>query len=102
VATPIPPNRAAFTLDEIARETGGTIATPSAVTSVRGLSTDSRATEPDQAFVAIAREVRRLRRALLVGRARLRQGAVRAGERIRQKEALERLAAMPPASNFVN
>ncbi|WP_437687705.1 UDP-N-acetylmuramoyl-tripeptide--D-alanyl-D-alanine ligase [Sorangium sp. So ce176] len=54
MATPIPQNLAPFTLDELARATGGRVlrAGPDA----RGVSTDSRTIAPGAAFVALAGE----------------------------------------------
>ncbi|WP_437286519.1 UDP-N-acetylmuramoyl-tripeptide--D-alanyl-D-alanine ligase [Sorangium sp. So ce406] len=54
MATPIPQNLAPFTLDELARATGGRVlrAGPDA----RGISTDSRTIAPGAAFVALAGE----------------------------------------------
>jgi UDP-N-acetylmuramoyl-tripeptide--D-alanyl-D-alanine ligase len=53
MATPIPANSCPFTLDEIARATGGTIAGSSDAVTVRGVSIDSRSIEPGMLFVAL-------------------------------------------------
>jgi UDP-N-acetylmuramoyl-tripeptide--D-alanyl-D-alanine ligase len=55
VATPIPPNRAPFTLDEIARATGGNVVKRAATEAI-GATTDSRAVAPGNVFVALRGE----------------------------------------------
>jgi UDP-N-acetylmuramoyl-tripeptide--D-alanyl-D-alanine ligase len=60
MATPIPPNRAAFTLDEIQRETGGAVIARGllgAGSAAIGISTDTRALGQGAAFVALRGEV---------------------------------------------
>lgn len=52
MATPIPRNHAPFTLDELARATGGR-ATGDPTTRVVGVTTDSRAVAPGELFVAL-------------------------------------------------
>ncbi|AUX26079.1 UDP-N-acetylmuramoylalanyl-D-glutamyl-2, 6-diaminopimelate--D-alanyl-D-alanine ligase [Sorangium cellulosum] len=54
MATPIPQNLAPFTLDELARATGGRVLR--AGPAVRGVSTDSRTIAPGAAFVALSGE----------------------------------------------
>jgi len=54
MATPIPQNAASFTLDDIARITGGRVLRPGP--DVRGISTDTRAIAPGAAFLAITGE----------------------------------------------
>src|SRR5262245_23056601 len=58
MATPIPKNRAAFTLAELARASGGAIIAVGggAATSVTGVVTDSRAVEPGNLYVALRGE----------------------------------------------
>jgi UDP-N-acetylmuramoyl-tripeptide--D-alanyl-D-alanine ligase len=56
MATPIPPNRAAFTLAELLRETGGELAA-SGATAVSAISTDTRAIAAGACFVALRGEV---------------------------------------------
>ncbi len=54
MATPIPVNECTFTLAEIARATGGTIAAgASPALTVRGVSIDSRSVEPGELFVPL-------------------------------------------------
>jgi UDP-N-acetylmuramoyl-tripeptide--D-alanyl-D-alanine ligase len=60
MATPIPQNRASFTLEEIVRETGGTLLAGAALApgaTLTGVSTDSRAIEEGAVFVALAGEI---------------------------------------------
>lgn len=54
MATPIPQNTAPFTLEEIARATGGRVLRPGP--DARGVSTDSRAVAEGAAFVALTGE----------------------------------------------
>lgn len=54
MATPIPQNLAPFTLDELARATGGRVLRDGP--AVRGISTDSRTIAPGAAFVALVGE----------------------------------------------
>jgi UDP-N-acetylmuramoyl-tripeptide--D-alanyl-D-alanine ligase len=56
MATPIPRNRAAFTLAEILRETGGHLVAPGEP-AVTAISTDTRAMEPGACFVALRGDV---------------------------------------------
>ncbi|MBM4374199.1 MAG: UDP-N-acetylmuramoyl-tripeptide--D-alanyl-D-alanine ligase [Deltaproteobacteria bacterium] len=58
MATPIPTNRARFTLPEVFAATGGSLRGPleDAALEVAGVATDSRTLEPGQAFVALAGE----------------------------------------------
>jgi UDP-N-acetylmuramoyl-tripeptide--D-alanyl-D-alanine ligase len=56
MATPIPRNHAGFTVAEILRETGGVLAVPGAE-RVLAISTDTRAIEPGDGFVALRGEV---------------------------------------------
>lgn len=59
MATPIPPNRATFTLAEITRETGGAVIAAgrlSELEKITGISTDTRAIAPGAAFVALQGE----------------------------------------------
>jgi UDP-N-acetylmuramoyl-tripeptide--D-alanyl-D-alanine ligase len=53
MATPIPSNRCAFSLDEILSSTGGTLARTVAIADVTGVSTDTRSLEPGMLFVAL-------------------------------------------------
>jgi UDP-N-acetylmuramoyl-tripeptide--D-alanyl-D-alanine ligase len=53
MATPIPSNEACFDLGEIANETGGTVIGSAAVSSVRGVVTDSRKVQPGNLYVAL-------------------------------------------------
>jgi UDP-N-acetylmuramoyl-tripeptide--D-alanyl-D-alanine ligase len=55
MATPLPPNRAPFTLDEVLAATGGTLVAGGAC-RVEGVSTDSRHLAPGNAFVALRGE----------------------------------------------
>ncbi|HSO37231.1 MAG TPA: UDP-N-acetylmuramoyl-tripeptide--D-alanyl-D-alanine ligase [Labilithrix sp.] len=56
MATPIPSNRAALTLDAIVLATRGTIARQGSATSIVGITTDSRAVLPGGLFVALRGE----------------------------------------------
>lgn len=56
MATPLPPNRAAFTVGEIAAATGGRTVGVDGATAIRGVSTDSRAVGPGALFVALLGE----------------------------------------------
>jgi len=58
MATPIPENRAAFTLSDLLTCTGGAVQGPleQAAVHVEGISTDTRAVKPGQAFVALRGE----------------------------------------------
>lgn len=53
MATPIPKNRAAFTLEEVARATGGVLKHGDAARAIAGVAIDSRAVDPGNLFVAI-------------------------------------------------
>ncbi len=55
MATPIPTNQAAFSLDELVRATRGKVVAPSS-TEFRGISTDTRAIVPGAVFVALSGE----------------------------------------------
>ncbi len=55
MATPLPPNRAPFTLDEVLAVTGGALARGGEC-RVEGVCTDSRALSPGNAFVALRGE----------------------------------------------
>ncbi|HEU4538049.1 MAG TPA: UDP-N-acetylmuramoyl-tripeptide--D-alanyl-D-alanine ligase, partial [Polyangiaceae bacterium] len=55
MATPLPPNRAPFTLDEVLSATGGAVVAGGDC-RVEGVGTDSRALAPGQAFVALRGE----------------------------------------------
>jgi UDP-N-acetylmuramoyl-tripeptide--D-alanyl-D-alanine ligase len=55
MATPIPRNRARFTLADVARATGGRVIGDGA-TEVQGVAIDSRAVEPGNLFVALRGE----------------------------------------------
>jgi UDP-N-acetylmuramoyl-tripeptide--D-alanyl-D-alanine ligase len=57
MATPIPRNRAAFTVEEILRATGGALVTPGVAEAVTSVCTDSRAAEHGSCFVALRGEV---------------------------------------------
>ena len=60
MATPIPENRARFTVDEVARATGGVIVQGSRGAGARavvGVTSDSRSVEPGSLFVALRGEV---------------------------------------------
>jgi UDP-N-acetylmuramoyl-tripeptide--D-alanyl-D-alanine ligase len=56
MATPLPPNHARFTLEEILSATGGTVLHAGQGASVEGVSTDSRQLAPGNAFVALRGE----------------------------------------------
>lgn len=56
MATPIPTNSAQFTLDELARATGGALRSAAPDASVRGVVIDSRAVQPGTLFVALRGE----------------------------------------------
>jgi len=56
MATPIPKNRAAFTLDEVLAATGGVLIAPGAGAQVTGVSTDTRTIGEGAAFVALRGE----------------------------------------------
>lgn len=56
MATPIPQNRARFTLEEIAAATGASLVGLAADREIVGVSTDSRALAPGSLFVALAGE----------------------------------------------
>jgi len=56
MATPIPTNRAAFTVDAIAEATRGSIVRRGSLVDVAGVVTDSRALVPGNVFVAIKGE----------------------------------------------
>jgi UDP-N-acetylmuramoyl-tripeptide--D-alanyl-D-alanine ligase len=56
LATPIPQNRARFTLGELAAATGGRLVELAADATVEGVSTDSRTLEAGQLFVAVRGE----------------------------------------------
>ncbi|HEX4355368.1 MAG TPA: Mur ligase family protein, partial [Polyangiales bacterium] len=56
MATAIPANEAAFTLEEIAACTGGRVSASKAEASIRGVVTDSRAVKPGQLYVALRGE----------------------------------------------
>lgn len=56
MATPIPPNRACFTLAEVARATRGTVTRRASSSSI-GITTDSRAVAPGSIFVALRGEL---------------------------------------------
>jgi UDP-N-acetylmuramoyl-tripeptide--D-alanyl-D-alanine ligase len=56
MATPIPSNDAAFTLDELARATGGAVANAAGVGGVASVSTDSRDVRRGGLFVALRGE----------------------------------------------
>lgn len=56
MATPLPPNRAAFTVGEIAAATGGRTVGVDGATAIRGVSTDSRAVGLGALFVALLGE----------------------------------------------
>ncbi|HRR14273.1 MAG TPA: Mur ligase family protein [Thermoanaerobaculia bacterium] len=53
MATPIPPNRAHFTLGELAAATGGRLFAADPETAVTGVTTDSRTAEAGGLFVAL-------------------------------------------------
>ncbi len=77
MATPIPQNRASFTLDEIVRETGGALITAASLTpgdTLTGVSTDSRAITEGAVFIALTGEIHD-------GHAHL-EAAARAGARL--------------------
>jgi UDP-N-acetylmuramoyl-tripeptide--D-alanyl-D-alanine ligase len=56
MATPIPDNKARFSLDEIAKATGGALAGGSPELVVEGVTTDSRANVRGKLFVALSGE----------------------------------------------
>lgn len=56
MATPMPSNRAPFTLDEVIEATGATLADGPGALAVEGVSTDTRRLVPGQLFVALRGE----------------------------------------------
>ena len=56
MATPIPANRAALTVEEIVLATGGTLVRPGSARAIVGVTTDSRAVGPGSLFVALRGE----------------------------------------------